>query len=296
MMRQDMLRLKERGTVDMEIQFENKRGILRFFGGGSAGDWHILEVEGLGLPPLNVQTITYYGENGQETVNKRLSGRTITMTVEVKGKDRNERAAIVSKALKILALDGVLSVRTFRERVADCYLKSCTEGARDGNFRKYVLQFVCDSPYFRDKEATEISLFKRADLLTDGFIIGEGVVLTNRIAGGKISNNSDERIRGVITLASGSNTESVSVINKTVGAVLKLNVEAEKLYTIDLDSRTITDADGSDCLGILDENCFMSDFYLEEGINEIEVTADEGTASDMSMIYSFYKLYTEATD
>lgn len=279
----------------MEIQFENRRGEVRFFGGG-VGDWHILEVEGLGLLPKNCETLTYYGENGQETVKKSLPGRVITLTAEVRGDNRIDRAKIVSRTMRILAEDGVLSVRSFCEKVCDCYLKSCTEGARDGNFRTYVFQFVCDSPYFRSKKRTEIDLFNRIDLLMNGFVIGDGVVLTKRFSGGIINNDADVKVQGCIHVTSGASSGVITITNKTVGASLVLAVAKNTTYTIDLDKRTIEDAGGENCIGILGDDCYMSDFYIDEGKNEIVVTTESGTSLDLNMVYSFYKNYVEATD
>lgn len=279
----------------MELSFTNKKGEVRFFGGGSKGDWHILEVEGLGLLPLNAQTVTYCGEHGQKTVSKTMPGRTITVTAEVKGSDRNDRAKIVSETLRVLARDGVLAVRTFRERVVDCYLKEAREGKRDGNFRKYIFMFVCDDCYFRDRKETEVLLSGRTDLLTDGFVIGDGVVLTERKCGGVINNDSDVDIRGKLVIVCGKEG-CVVVKNKTTEAELRLSVEKGRLYEVDLDQRTIVDENGEDCIHILDDSCYMSDFYLTEGLNDIAVSDTEGNAMVGSMKYVYFKKYVEATD
>ncbi|MBQ8540579.1 MAG: phage tail family protein [Clostridia bacterium] len=279
----------------MELRFFNKKGEVRFFGGGSEGNWHIIEVEGLGLLPLTTQTVNYYGEHGQKTVSKTMPGRPITITAEVKGADRNDRAKIVSETLRILAKDGVLAVRTFRERVVDCYLKDLREGNRDGNFRTYVFQFMCDDCYFRDRNETEVMLSGRADLLKDGFIIGDGIVLTERRCGGRINNNSDVEVRGKLILV--CNREGCVVVkNKTTGAELRLSGEAGNLYEIDLDERTIVDGDNVDCIGILNDDCYMSEFYLAEGVNDIVVSDVEGNDMVGSLKYVYFKKYVEATD
>lgn len=284
----------------MEIQFESSGGNVRFFGGGSVGDWHILDVEGLALPPIETKTVTYYGEHGQETVNKRLTGRTITLTAEVKGRSKEERAMIVSKTLKALYNEGVLSVRSYCEKVADCYLKSVKEGERDGNFRKYVFQFVCDSPYFRDKKITTVYLYNKEDLLKDGFVIGDGIVLTRRTSNGTITNKSDMEIRGVLEVASGTYEGYIYLyfFNEDLShySELKIYVQPGEVYIINPEEGTITDKDGNNRVDILGAGYMLSSFKLVRGVNNFYVRSPQAEHVDVTATVSFYNQYVEATD
>lgn len=280
----------------MEISFENELGRVRFFGGGKEGNWHITDVSGLGLCTKNAETVSYYGEDGQETVRVSLPARVITLTAEVKAQSRNERAKITSEAMRILAHGGVLGVKTFRERFIDCYLLSASEGARDGNFRSFVFQFVCDNPYFRDVALNSVNLVKREDVLKGPFSIGEGIVLTKRFSGGEIKNDSDIAVRGKIKLSNLTDEEnSVVIENATTGKKLIFNLDEKGIYEVDFDKRTIENESGENCIKILDDECYLSDFYIDVGENEIEVkTTDNENA--VSVVYEYYKRYVEATD
>lgn len=280
----------------MEIKFENELGVIRFLGSGR-GEWRLIDVSGLGLAPRSFETVTYAGEAGQATLSITPGARAVTISAEVNAKSRNDRALAVSRAMKILSKPGELTVRTFRERSARCYLSDMQEGERHGSFRTYAIQFTCDSPYFTDSKDTVTALYRRKDLLCDNFVIGEGTVLTERISGGKIINNGDEICEGVMKLAAGGEGEAdVILANVSTGAEIKLHVYAGNTYLIDLEERTITDENGKDCLEILSDESYLSDCYMEIGENELIFTHNGNAGFTLTAEYTYRRRYAEATD
>ncbi len=280
----------------MEIKFENELGVIRFLGSGS-GEWRLIDVTGLGLAPRSFETASYSGEAGQVTLSTKLEARTVTISAEVNAKNRNGRAAAVSRAMRILSREGELTVRTFRERSAKCRLNDMQEGSRYGNFRTYAIQFVCDSPYFTDAKDTVTALYKREDLLYDNFVIGDGVVLTRRTSGGTVVNDGDEICEGVMKLAAGGSGEAdVYLANVSTGAELKLHIYAGNTYLVDFEERTITDENGNDCLGILSDESYLSDFYMRVGENVLTFVHDGTGEFTLTAEYTYRRRYAEATD
>lgn len=282
----------------MEIQFKNDSGTVRFLGYGR-GDWRLIDVTGLGIAPRSFETVSYSNEAGQKTLSITPGARTITVSAEVNAGSRNARAAAISRAMKILSKPGELTVRTFRERCAKCYLGDMQEGERSGNFRRYALQFICDSPYFTDVYDTVVPMYERTDLLCDNFVIGSGSgrVLTKRISGGRIINDGDEICEGVLTLAAGGAGEADAVIaNSAAGGAIRLRVGAGHTYKIDLEERTITDEEGRSALDILSDESYLSDFYIAVGENEVKFTHSGGDGFSLTAQYTYRRRYTEATD
>lgn len=280
----------------MEIQFKNDSGTVRFLGYGRGG-WRLIDVTGLGIAPRSFETVSYSNEAGQKTLSITPGARTITVSAEVNAGSRNARAAAVSRAIRILSKPGELTVRTFRERCAKCCLGDMQEGERSGNFRRYALQFICDSPYFTDVYDTVVPMYERTDLLRDNFVIGDGVILTKRIAGGRIVNDGDEICEGVLTLAaSGAGEADVVITNSAAGGAIKLHVGAGHTYKIDLEERTITDEEGRSALNILADESYLSDFYIAVGENEVKFTHNGGDGFFLTAQYTYRRKYTEATD
>lgn len=274
----------------MEILYKNEFGCVRFVGSGY-GEWHIMDVTGLGLPLRTFETVTYAGEAGQVTLSERFEARTVTLSAEVRGKSREERAVIYTEALKVFAHPGDLTVRGVRERRIRARVADIAEGERHGNFKTYAVQFVCDSPFFTDVSEQRAAMYLREDLLgrdTGGkFTIGEGQVLTRRITGGTLLNDGDFECAGVMKIQTfGEGEAELEIENAATGGAVKLTVTAKKTYTIDFDARTITDETGADALEILSSDSYLSDFYLVPGANEIRFTVESESVSEAEFTYN----------
>ena len=281
--------------MGLTVSYKNSLGIV-VMSGNTSQDIRITAIEGLGLCNKEYNVAVYSGYDGQETLNSRLLARTVTVAVEICCKNVSEK---MKNVLLILNQPGYLFVDNGSVcRKIRCEQVTVAEGEKilKEKITKFVLQFVCDSPYFEDAEDTVVALYDRTKLLKSPFVLPSafgGIVM-----GANICVSGHTNVEPVLTLCCSSGADEGSYIfvkNKSTGAVIRLEYcprENDEI-TIDIKRRKIYSSVSGNIIGCLSEDTFLGDFVLEKGMNAISVELGNISA-DFTAGCRFSNLYYEA--
>lgn len=267
----------------MEMIFENTEGSIRMDGGNGAAPFKISAAEGLGFINQSASTAEYPFRGGQKTLQRSPSARLITVSLDTAETGRrydDMLGRIAHDCGRLYVIDGEKSV------YADCYISSLSATQVYGrNYGRYVVQFTCDYPYFRDTSPTLCALFERTKLIKDRFSLPS--FFSKRLAGSNIFVSGDKEVYPTVTVGSISGDEdfTLEILNETTGKELKMNLPAGEygLIVFDLFNENIS-CGGEDFTKYLDDNSYMSDFYLKRGENSVKITAagiEAGTAASV---------------
>lgn len=256
----------------MEMIFTGAAGTVRMDGGGGNAPIKILNAEGLGFLTQRAVTAACPFIGGQRTLSRLPGARLITVSAEAAESGVNYEGALAA----IVYESGRLEIAHGGRRVyAECYVSDLkVTRARGGDFERYVFQFTCDYPYFRDCVPSGTGLFQRTKLIKNSFTLP--TVFSKRVTGGELNVSGDRDVLPKITVSGLDNEEEfpLEIVNETTGASLKLNLPAGEygLIVFDLHNGRIY-CGQQELTGYLDENSFMSDFYLIRGNNRLNVKA-----------------------
>ena len=280
--------------MGLELMYKNALGevVMR---GDSSTDIRVLQIEGLGPSENEYISAVYTGYDGQETISQRKLPRCITASLEFCSKN----SGTLKNALKVLSKSGTLFIKTDElDRCIYCSQVQIPDVKRvlKGQIFTFAVQFVCDSPYFEDAEATVVPLYKREKLLSSPFtlpgkfgriVIGAGVVVSG-----------DENVEPVISISFGETideSEMIEIENITTGKRILLNYAPleNEIITIDVGRRKIESSISGNIIETLSDDTFLGDFALLKGRNFLNVNAgDVGTGFTIECRYS--NLYDEA--
>lgn len=263
-------------------------------GGGGDAPYKIKSAEGLGFMNQAAETAEYPFICGQKTLSRTPSPRLITVSFDSAGAGENSQEALAAAAHD----EGRLYISSGGKDIyADCYVSALSKTAVYGkNYERYVIQFTCDYPYFKGKEAKTAALFERTRLLKGSFTLPK--LFSKRTVGSYVQVVGDKEVYPVITVGGISREEGFDLVftNETTGAVLKAALPGGEYRSIvfDLANGTVT-CGGEDFTVYLDDESFMSDFYLQRGENRISVTAG-GIDVNTSAAVSYEEEYISAAE
>ena len=144
----------------MFFKFSNDVGSL-LFGADCREDtpFRLTNATGLSIPEKNFTTAVYANLRGQETVGTHICSRTITISGDVIAS--KDTLNILSEAAFILDEPGSLEIHfdDKKARKIDCVCTSFIPGEKKGKYSLFVIQFMCDDPYFYAAEQTCVSAF-----------------------------------------------------------------------------------------------------------------------------------------
>lgn len=272
----------------IKLRFYNSLGSVMFDENG----WHLTEAEGLSIPTKLLMTARYTNQPGQTTISSVANPRTITLSGDVNLAICG--AGALSLGSVILDSDGILEVCT--DRFCRQIKARCTElvfGERNGPFRTFVAQFICDFPYFEDIEYTERNIYGRTPMLSKDTVLP--AVFSKRIAKGIVyysgSAYSEPVIR--VSVPEGSGILSISNLSTNEKIAVSYDCSLFSELIIDVENRTITDENDIIRLEILTDDSFFDGFSLRGGDNLIEVTNSD-VATDIKVKMRYKVRYTEA--
>lgn len=310
----------------LHITYQNNIGKLDFKGGRGRNSWRILEIDGLGLTSKSFNTAQYPATVGQRTLSETIGARTISIQCDVNsiashyGNTPSNRWEI-SKALKILNEPGTLLISDgVRTRKINARCVEAVQGERHGGYTVFAIQFVCDYPYFEDKDAKTVPLFRIEHLignatrwyLENGQLAQAGIeggtfvlpcMLTRRITKANVVNIGDVDTEPIIKIRLNGGTYNgtegtpgtLIIRNETTKQEIELNLQdAENTteVTIDIPNRKIYSQDNKNLIHHLAPTSFLSDFWLKKGQNEICV---DNYISESSVVEcEFSNKYIEA--
>lgn len=270
----------------LHITYQNDIGKLDFKGGNGRHSWRILEIEGLGLTSKSFNTAQYPATIGQRTLSETIGARTISIQCDVNsiashyGNTPSNRWEI-SKALKILNEPGTLLISDgTRVRKISARCVEAVQGERHGGYVVFAMQFVCDYPYFEDKETTKVPLFKVEHLLKSTFTLP--CMFTRRTTKANVINIGDVDTEPIIRIRLNGGTYNgtagtpgtLVIRNETTKQEIELNLqdaESTKEVIVDIPNRKIYSQDNKNLIHHLAPTSFLSDFWLQKGQNLIGV-------------------------
>ena len=265
----------------IKLKFKNSFGEVCF----EQGKWHLTEAEGLSLPPKQISACAYINAPGQETVSARETARTITLSGDI----APELAVSYEygRACGIFAKEGYLYIETdtYSRRIASRCI-DFVPGERHGAYRKFVVQFLCDSPFFEDVADTETVIYERVPLLGRDTVLP--AVFSTRISKGDVSYPGTAFCEPTIYVNIPSGSGSLTLANITNGGRIAFAYDADLFsqLVIDVKNRTVTDENGISRLDTLTDDSFFDGFRLEPGSNRLEViNSDVSKNVDARMRY-----------
>ena len=278
------------------LVFQNEAGKL-CIGGGAADAWRMTDISGLGLSGKTFQTAVLSSEAGQRTIGEHRSARIITLAGDVYAGDMTLENRL-SRAVQILDQPGWLTVRSVsKNRRIWARCNAFELGDRIGKYRKFQMQFYCDSPYFEESGKRTAALFEREKKLKSTFTLP--CVMSSRVSKGMLINGGDVEAEPVFEIYFGtdgseSDTGSLELINHSTGKKLVLShpAEAGEKVTVDIASRKIYNQEGENLLSALSDDSFLSGFVLRKGKNELEVI--NHASRSISVVCGFSNKYLEA--
>jgi phage-related protein len=277
----------------MQVSFENDYGKITI-GGGSHPVWNATEITGIGLPSKSYNTVTYADKDGQRTISHITNARTITIGGDVKNSGSLQRE--LTKAVKVLFNSGVSKIRSGNKmRKIECRCVSFDTEKRNGAAQLFVMQFICDNPYFSDYIASVSSVYELTNKIDNEFTFP--MVFTNRANENDVINYGDIKTVPVFTIKDITadaplSADVLDIYNATTGQHIKLNYStaAGEEIVIDLQGRKITSSLNGSILSCITPDTYLNDFWLDAGINHIVVYSGKNIYSKME----YSNLYAEA--
>ena len=282
----------------IHLQYKNERGIIHM-SNRPTDVWRILSITGLGYPSREFSTISYYGVDGQQTVNTRLTSRSITVSGDIQnfGSMQHE----VSRAIEILHFPGTLTVSAGgRRRRTLCRCASFENTDRNRVAEKFIIQLIADDPNFYDETLTKQNIFGERDLIEGSFTLP--CVFTERINESVVVNRGYTNLEPVIKIYSKDAVTSVfsdqigvEIKNITTNQMLKIEKETQngEVITIDVKNRIVTSNMAGDITNLLSSDSFLDQFYFVPGPNEI-ITLSYNTGQNITAACEYYNTYLEA--
>ena len=272
----------------IKLRFYNNIGEVVFDKSG----WHLTEAEGLAVPAKSITGARYINHPGQHTTYCIENPRTITLSgdISIMGEDADN----FSKACTVLAKEGILEVendRFTRQIGARCI--EFIPGERNGRYRSFVVQFLCDSPFFEDTCYTDTVIYGRTPLLSKDTVLP--AVFSTRIAKGDFFYRGSAYAEPIFYVRVPEGEGTLSISNKTTGGSLSIHYDGSlfRELTVDVENRKITDEHGISRLDLLTDDSFFDGFRLEHGNNRIEVINSD-VANDIGTRMRYKVRYQEA--
>ena len=260
----------------LEIVIQNKNGRIEI-GGGRHPTARLIEIAGLGLPASEPNTIKYAGQPGYKMLGRVDMERTITMSLDFDGIPFD-----VMKIYRVLQEECELLFFLGGERrkiKGVCLNPTEVENIIFKRMYKFVLQFVCENPYFEDYTDGVISLSTREDKFPTSFEDGKGyitlpAVATKRTAVITVNNRGDMDAYPTVTVVAGEDSEVLIISNLTTGKSITINKEiaAGERIVFDVGNRTIKSDLAGSLLNYISDDTIMSEFVLQRGVNDILAT------------------------
>ena len=256
----------------MKIIYENERGKVVMYGGGS-GIFNIIEIRGLSMPENDIDTV-YYPDMAGCIVNKSTSQeRVITISGDVRdatGKNIARATHIISKPGAMTIISSGQSKKIFVRSI------SFETNRRKGTYIPFVLQLMAENPYFQDANETRTTVSKREGVLSSPFVLP--CELSVRKTEAMVVNSGDVSIEPVFILTTPEGVvcpEGIVIENLNTGTKIKLNTDIapDEQIMVDVKNRRITSSSRGNIISCIDDDTSLSEFLLETGVSNVKISA-----------------------
>lgn len=272
----------------IKLRFYNSIGEVVF----DRKNWRLTAAEGLSLATKSYTAVRYINQPGQTITSWTDNPRTITLSgdcnLDVLGEDA------FSKGAGIFDREGTLEVEThlFKRQIgARCI--AFEPGEKNGPFRKFVVQFLCDCPYFEDCDYTESVIYKRIPMLSKDTKLP--AIFSGRVTKFNVAYKGAIFSEPVIKINVPEGKGTVIVSNKLTGGKIEVAYDGAVFsqLIIDIEKRTVTDEVGTPRIELMTDDSFFEGFFLESGDNEIEV-ANSNSETEIFATIKYKVRYKEA--
>lgn len=275
-------------------EFENSKGKITF--SGRQSNWHLISMEGLGLTAKTFNAAAYPGTAGQKTLSIKAEARTITLKGDVKLTQELPAQFSIANALRILDGEGRLLLSNgTKTRVIAAHCTAFEHGEKHGCFQEFIVQFLCDNPYFTDTSSASAFIRHREGLLKKTFTFPTPFSI--RYTRANIYNAGDvmcEPVIQILCVRAEGEEAGLRIVNHTTGQELSLDyrISENELLTFDIPNRRIYSGEGTSLLEYLSLTSYLSSFLLVPGKNDVEVEAANSSVLEASCLFS--NQYVEA--
>ena len=261
--------------METTLKYTNNLGTVCMTGGGKSGI-RITAIEGLGPFESEYTALIYSGEDGQETTESRALARCITVSADIVG---NNAQSLFRQVCEVFSKAGTLYViNDGVARSIKCNQVKVAEPSRvqRGYAIGVTVQLVADSPYFETENDIVVPLYRRTKLLSVPFSLPHAFGKT--VMGGKCDVDGGYTVEPIITVNCRNaltESETLTITNTRTNAVITLNHKptANEIITIDIRNRTVSSSVSGNILNELSDSCFIGDFVLLPGENELKAIA-----------------------
>ncbi len=268
----------------MRIVFKNERGTIRF---GQEYTFRITDIDGLGLVARTRNMTNFSGVDGQYCLGEYTGARVITIS----GDFIDEGNFWEKKAIRIFHADGVLSIGSRAINVVCSEFEVTKKG---GGYKKFVLQFVADYPYFQDGVQKKAAVLSVNKLIKTKFRFP--LIMSKRDCKTVIYNYGDTICEPIIEITAVGESAGGVITIRNLSCGKKICIEytmqkGEKI-TADIEKRTLVSSINGSVLYALTDDSFLSDFMMDIGENEIAVTNESG--GEIAVNCRYRNRYAEA--
>ena len=277
----------------MKIYYENDAGRVDFGFGGS--EINVLALEGFGTVNPEYKTSSYYGRDGEYTLDEHVGARCISISCDICATNMR-----VSKILGVLSSSGWLYV-SFGEKHRRIYCRrtAINEASRFGKYMRFVFQLTSDMPYFESASVKNTNIYHMIKLIGPSFqfptMFGKHIDTTSVI------NFGDKKCEPVLYIINNkvSNLQpigfGIKITNRTTGQFLKLNTDTleNEIIAVDIPNRKIESNLRGNMLYCISEDTYLNSFVFEPGVNTVSVT-NYNTNEKITVATEFSPRYAEA--
>ena len=277
------------------IRFYNETGSIDFGGGNSDSIWKVTSADGLAFSGRSFTYAKYSGQDGQKTTDVTVNARTITLSGDVFLGDNF--SSEFKDAITVLEDEGTIQIKThLGTRHINARCCDFRENGRRGKYMLFVVQFICDDPYFEDADKTEVAIYNQIPRLDKNFAFPDE--FSTRVSRRNLLYLGTREAEPVIFIRvdEGVDGENQLVIkNHTSGESLTFNYGGVMgdYITVDIKNRKIYNQEGQNLLKYLDDDSFFDGFHLFPGNNDIEVI-NRNVNTGISVTCCFANRYSEA--
>lgn len=278
----------------MRLTYISEGGRIEM-GGGSNPIMNITMISGFELPAPDYETAKFAGENGVTTIGKTDLPRTLTITGDLLGGQRE-----LMHVLKTIYYPGELYCdfgQIKRKIACKCINLNDIERHQNCGINGFTFQFQADNPYFNDFYDTEVSLASYVNRVSDNFTLP--CVFTEKIDEGSAYNRGDKIMYPVITLtaeAERSISDTVLTIeNLTTGKSVSIVHSPQNGEDIifDLHARKIKSSIDGNITKKITDDTLLHEFYLEKGNNKLRFSTTD-VLQPIKAMMTFNNIYIMA--
>lgn len=263
----------------MRLIIQNEYGKFEI-GGFNHPIARLQQCNGLGTIKKKINSVNFVGQIGSTVQSIEINERTITLKFDFYGdaKKVEDLYKILSESVEL-----VFVTDRYRRKIKGYVIVDIqTSNIIYGAWQDVIIQFFCPYPYFNDLEDIILPVSRITNKFpnlqeSDGWYIQLPAVATEQNSSSIITNYGDTILYPIFIIKGMDDVvcDSIIIKNKTTDKqiVINRNIAKNEEIIIDLPNRKIKSSVSGDITKYISDDTILSDFFLNVGDNEIEVTS-----------------------